>query len=120
VTSTFPSHTINRAELAGIYIGLQFGHTHLLTDIACSLRLIQGFMNCPSAHRHHIHSDTLESITHTLKTRCKLGIRTHLGNIQAQNHSIGNDMADASAKQVGDGHLADTTYTTGSYVSIGT
>jgi hypothetical protein len=65
VTSTPPSHTINRAELAGIDIDLQPGHTHLLTDSACSLRLIQGNMNCPSAYRHNINRDTLFSITHT-------------------------------------------------------
>jgi hypothetical protein len=43
----------------------------------------------PSAYRHNIHRDKLESITHTLKTRC---IRTNLGKIKAHNHSIGNDL----------------------------
>jgi hypothetical protein len=95
VTSTRPFYTINREELAGIDIGLQLGHTHLLTDNACTLRLSQGFINCPSAYRHHIHRDTLDSITHTLKTRCKSGICTHLGKIRAHNHSLGNDLADA-------------------------
>ena len=110
-----PSHTINRAELAGIDIGLQLGRTHLLTDSACSLRLIQGYLNCPSAYRHNIHRDTLFSITHTLKTRCDAGIRTHLGKIKAHNHSLGNDLAN----QVAVGHPPDTTYTTGSEVTIG-
>jgi hypothetical protein len=77
-------------------------------------------MACPSAYRHHIHRDTLDSITHTLKPPCKSGIRTHLGKIKTHNHSIGNDLADAFANQVVDGHPADTTYTTGSNVSIGT
>jgi hypothetical protein len=40
VTSTTPSHTLNRAELSGIDIGLQLGHTQPLTFSACSLRLI--------------------------------------------------------------------------------
>jgi ribonuclease HI len=40
VTFTPPIHTINRAEVAGIDIGLQIDHTHLLTYNACSLRLI--------------------------------------------------------------------------------
>ena len=120
VTSTPPSHTINRAELAGIDIGLQLGHTHLLTDSACSLRLIQGYLNCPSAYRHNIHRDTLLSITHTLKTRCESGIRTHLlGKIKAHNHSLGNDLADTLANQAADGHPPDTTYTIGSDVSVG-
>jgi hypothetical protein len=44
VTSTPPSHTINRAKLAGIDVGLQLCHTHLLMDSACLLRLIQGYM----------------------------------------------------------------------------
>jgi hypothetical protein len=57
VTSTPPFHFINRAELAGIDIGMQLGHTHLLTDSACSIRLVQGFMNCPSAYRHHTYRD---------------------------------------------------------------
>jgi ribonuclease HI len=119
VTSTPPFHTINRAELTGIDIGLQLGHTHLLTDGACSLRLIQGYMNCPSAYRHNIHNDTLDSITYTLKTRCESCTRAHLGKIKAHNHSIGNDLADTLANQVADGHPPDTTHTTGSHVSIG-
>jgi ribonuclease HI len=120
LTSTSPSHTINRAELAGIDTGLQLGNTHLLTDSACSLRRIQGFMNCPSAYRHHIHRNTLNSNTHTLKTHCKSSIRTHLGKIKAHNNSIGNEFANALANQVADGHPPDTTYNTGSDVSIGT
>jgi ribonuclease HI len=112
-------HTINRVELAGIDIALQLGHTHLLTDSACSLRLIQGYLNCPSAYIHNIHRDTLLSITHTLKTRCNAGIRTHLGKIKAHNHTLGNDLADTLANQVADGHPPDTTYTTSSEVSIG-
>jgi hypothetical protein len=76
-------------------------------------------MNSPSAYRHNIHRDTLLSITHTLKTHCELGIRTHLGKIKAHNHSLGNDIADTLANQASDGYPPDTTYTTGSVVSIG-
>jgi hypothetical protein len=36
VISTPPFHTINRAELAGIDIGMQLGHTHLLTYTMCA------------------------------------------------------------------------------------
>jgi hypothetical protein len=119
MTSTPPSHTVNRAELAGIDIGLQLGRTHLLTHSACSLPLMIGSMNCPSAYRHNIHRDTLRSITHTLNTRCELGIRTHLGKINVHTHSLGNDLADTLANQVADGHSPDTTHTTHSDVSIG-
>jgi ribonuclease HI len=119
VISTPPSHTNNRAKLAGIDIGLQLRHIHLLKDSACSLRLIQGSMNCPSTYRHNIHRDTLLSITHTLKTRCDSRIRTHLDKIKSHYHSLGNDLADTLANQVADGHPPDATYTTGSYVSIG-
>jgi hypothetical protein len=79
VTSTPPSHTINRAEL--IFIGLQLGHTHLLTDCGSSLYIIQGYLKCLSAYRHNIQRDTLLSITRTLKTYCNAGLRTHLGKI---------------------------------------
>jgi ribonuclease HI len=119
VTSTPLSRTINRAELAGIDICLQLGHTHLLTNNACSLRLIQGYLHCPSAYNHNIHRETLLSITHTLKTRCDSGIRTHLGKIKAHNHSLGNDFVDTLANQAADGHPPDTTYTIGSDVPIG-
>jgi hypothetical protein len=61
----------------------------------------------------------LFSITHTLKTRCVSGIRTHLGKINVQHHSLGNDLADTLANQGAYGHPPDTTYTTGSDVSIG-
>jgi hypothetical protein len=77
-------------------------------------------MNCTSAYKHHIHRDTPNSITHTLKTRCMAGIRTHLGIIKTHNHPIGNDLADALASQVADGLPLDTTYATGLDVSIGT
>jgi hypothetical protein len=77
-------------------------------------------MSGPSAYRHHIHRDALASITHTLETRGTSGIRTHLGKIKAHNHSIGDDLADALVNQVADDHAPDTTYTTGSNLSIGT
>jgi hypothetical protein len=67
----------------------------------------------PIHYRHHIHRDILYSITHTLKTRCKPGLRTYLGKIKAHNHSLGNDLADALANQVANGHPTDTTCTTG-------
>jgi ribonuclease HI len=102
VSSTPPSHTINRAELAGIDIGLQIGHTLLLTYSACSLRLIQGHMNCPSAYRHDIHRDTLFSITHTLQARGESGIRTRICKIKAHNHSLGNDLAYTLAYRAAD------------------
>jgi hypothetical protein len=76
-------------------------------------------MNCPSAYRHNIHRDTLLSITRTLKTRYESGIRTHLGKIKAHDYSLGNDFADTLSSQAADGHPPDTTYTTGSDVSIG-
>jgi hypothetical protein len=53
------------------------------------------------------------------QTRCNSGIRTHIGKIKARNHSLGNDLADALAKQVAYGNPPDTTYTTGSAISIG-
>jgi hypothetical protein len=77
-------------------------------------------MNCPSAYRHHTHRDTLTSVTHTLKTRCTSGIRTHLGKIKARNHYVGSDLADGLANQVADGHSPDMTYNSGLDVSIGT
>jgi hypothetical protein len=86
---------------------------------ACSLRLIHGYLSCPTTYRHNTHRDTLLSISHTLQTRCDAGIRTHLGKIKAHNHSLGNDLADTLANHVADGHPPDTTYTTGSDVSIG-
>jgi hypothetical protein len=76
-------------------------------------------MRRPTAYRHHIHRETVQSIRHTLHTRSTSGIRTHLGKIKADNHSLGNDHADALANQVTDMHYSDTTFTTGSDVSIG-
>jgi hypothetical protein len=114
------THTTNRAELADIYIGLQLGHAHLLTDNVCSLCLMQGYIRCPAAYRHHIHRDTLVSITNTRQTRCNLDTRTHLGVIRAHSRCLGNNLVDALASKVTDGHLSDTTYTTGSKVYIGT
>jgi hypothetical protein len=76
-------------------------------------------LNCPSAYRHNIHRETLLSVTQTLKARCNAGIRTHLGKIKAHNHSLRNDLADTLANQAANGNPPNTTYTTGSDVSIG-
>jgi hypothetical protein len=76
-------------------------------------------MSCTTAYRHHIHRDTLDSITYTLKTRCNSGISTHLGKIKAHNHSLGNDLGDILANLVADGHPLDLSYTTCSKVSLG-
>jgi hypothetical protein len=70
---------------------------------------IYSYMNWPNNYRHHIHRDTLESITNTIISRCTSGIRTHLGKIKVHNHYIGNDLADALAKLVVDGHPPHTT-----------
>jgi hypothetical protein len=92
----------------------------MLTDNACSLRLIQGYINCLNNYRHRIHRETFESITNTIKSRCTSGLRTHLGKIKAHNYSIGNDLADSLANLVADGHPLDTTYTTCSDTPIST
>jgi hypothetical protein len=77
-------------------------------------------MHCPSAFRHHIHRETLESITQTLHTRWTSGIRTQIGKIKAHNHFLGNDHADALANQLADEHPPDTTHDTSLDLSNGT
>jgi hypothetical protein len=68
-------------------------------------------MNCPSAYRHNIHRDTFDSVKHRLQTRCTSGIRTHLGKINAHNHSVGNDLAHTLANHVADGKKTFPTVT---------
>jgi hypothetical protein len=55
-----------------------------------------------------------------IKTRYAPGIRTHDGKNLSHNRSLGNDLADALANQVADGHLTDTTFTACLHVSFGT
>jgi hypothetical protein len=52
VYSTPPSHTINRAGLAGIDTGLHLGFVSLLTDSPCSLQLTHVQMRYPTPFRY--------------------------------------------------------------------
>jgi hypothetical protein len=47
VTCTPPTHTISRAELQAIDLGLKLRHHALLSDSACSLRLIHKYIRSP-------------------------------------------------------------------------
>jgi hypothetical protein len=88
VKSTFPSCTICHADLVCVDMAMQLGHVYLLTDSACSLRPIQGYIRCPTAFRHRIHHDSVDSIITTLNlTRSYAGIRTHLAKISTTSLS---------------------------------
>jgi hypothetical protein len=75
------THTNNRAKLAAIDLGLKFGHTALLTDSACSLRLIRKYIRCPNSMCQHLHRDVLPSIVSTLQSHSPAGIITYLGKL---------------------------------------
>jgi hypothetical protein len=57
ITSTPQAHTINRAKLAAIDLGLKLSHPTLLSDSACSLRLIHKSIG--SAHTMQQHPQSL-------------------------------------------------------------
>jgi hypothetical protein len=65
-SSTLPTHTINRGEIAAIDLGLKLGHNSLLTDNAYSLRRIHEYIRCPHFMRQHLHRGVLSFISATV------------------------------------------------------
>jgi ribonuclease HI len=119
VTSIPPTHTRNRAKLVAIYLRLKLGHPTILSDSACSLRLIHKHIRSPHAMQEHPHREILSSIIHTLQTRTTACLTTHLGIIKAHNNAKGNDLADYLANAVADGNAADAEYYKGAHTHLG-
>jgi hypothetical protein len=88
VLSSPPIQTITRAEFAAHDVGLDAGVTHLLTDNACSLRLIQKYFRLSTSLQHHLHKDVLQAIHDKIKHRTDLGTLAHLSKIRVHNGSV--------------------------------
>jgi ribonuclease HI len=101
------TNTINRAELAGILIGLQkflpdTTHITINTDSLCSLLQIQKQLLSPDKHQFHPHKDLLEAIATALHHRCRQNHTITLQKVTAHIGIPGNETADYLATH---GHL---------------
>jgi len=102
--STTNENTINRAELAAIWVALQKGAEHIATDSQCSINQIQKMLNRPHDMREHRHQNLLNHIVELIKQRATT---TTLYKVKAHAGITGNEKADAMAKQVAKGANLD-------------
>eukprot|EP00983_Pelagomonas_calceolata_P053863 1143458-Pelagomonas_calceolata.AAC.3 len=58
-----PTHTINRAELAGFLVALQQGHTAIASDSASCLSQISKQTFDPMCMRTHLHAELIRAIS---------------------------------------------------------
>jgi hypothetical protein len=100
VTSTPPTHTMNRAELAAKDLKFKLGHSALLLDNVCPLRLFHKYIRTLHTVRQHPHRKIHSSIISTVQTHTTACITTHIGKINAHNYSMGNDHVDHVANIV--------------------
>jgi ribonuclease HI len=98
--STTNENTINRAELAAIWVALQKGAEHIATDSQCSINQIQKMLNRPHDMREHRHQNLLNHIVELITQR---ETTTTLYKVKAHTGITGNETADAMAKQVANG-----------------
>eukprot|EP00983_Pelagomonas_calceolata_P005658 186020-Pelagomonas_calceolata.AAC.1 len=85
-------NTINRAELAGIFVALQQGHTEIVSDSASCLFQISkeelNLMQMRTTHRGHAIPSLKEHYLHPI----------HSYKVKAHSGIIGNEGADACAR----------------------
>ena len=92
-----PTNTINRAELAGIWGALQQGHHTIASDSSTSLYQIRKALLHPQDLKFHKHHAALELILTEIDRNPSPIIR--LIKVKAHASIIGNEMADAGAKE---------------------
>ena len=90
------TNTISRAELAAIAAAVIHGYSHIATDSLTSLNQIKKELSHPNLHHHHIQGDVLQSIA---KAICQSPSLIHLFKVKSHAGIIGNEHADALAKQ---------------------
>ena len=92
--------TINRAELCAIYAGLMDEDTTVIaTDSASSIYQLRKMLLTPTRLAHHLHRDLLSAIAQLIRDRAT---PVTFLKVTSHNGTIGNNMADAAAKQAAD------------------
>jgi ribonuclease HI len=100
--------TINRAELAAIWVALKQGATRVATDSLGSIYQIQKMLNRPHDVKEHRHNNLLRSIVDLIQQSPE---PIHLHKVKAHAGIVGNEKADAIAKAVAEGMLTEDLYT---------
>eukprot|EP00983_Pelagomonas_calceolata_P054933 1143896-Pelagomonas_calceolata.AAC.1 len=98
-----PTNTINRAELAGILVALQQGHTAIASDSASCLSQISKQIFNPMRMRTHLHAGLIQAISNVLEHSPH---PLHFYKVKEHSGIIGNEGADACARAA---TLTDTT-----------
>lgn len=102
------TNTITRAELAAIWACLAYASTTpslthspltLFTDSLASLHLINRAIKSPDSIEEKIHLPILLAIRGLLLSRARLALPTLLQKVKSHSGIIGNDHADAAAKE---------------------
>jgi ribonuclease HI len=95
--------TINRAEMAAIYVALMEGRDraelNILTDSQVSLQWILNEIHRPMRTAKLMHREILRAVVDLIVARDREGHSTFIGKVKAHAGVRGNDLADAAAKQ---------------------
>jgi len=101
-------HTINRAELAAITIALDTNKCNptlsILTYSTFSINTIRKHAIDPLSFVHHPHKDLLKLVDDTIHARDNKGYNTHISKVKSHTGVTHNDEADATARNVVEGH----------------
>jgi ribonuclease HI len=100
--------TINRAELAAIWVALHKGATHIATDSQCCIHQIQKTLNRPHNMKEHRHRTLLQHIVGLIKDS---PTTITLYKVKAHTGIDGNEKADQMAKKVAHGNIKDAIIT---------
>jgi ribonuclease HI len=94
--------TINRAEMAALYVALMEGRDkaelNILTDSQVSIRWILNEIHRPMRTAKLMHREIVRAVVDLIMTRDKEGRSTFIGKVKAHAGVRGNDLADAAAK----------------------
>ena len=97
VSSQGHTGTINRCELAAIYVALRLGSTNIATDSLCAIYQIRQFSRTPDDFTEHRHHFLLQEIVRLIVTNNK---PVYLYKVVSHTGVIGNEIADSIATQV--------------------
>jgi len=106
IKSQLERHTISRAELAAIAVAVgqenTEDHLSILTNISLCINTIRKYTINPTSYNHHLHKDLLQLTDQLLRIRDSKQLRTHLGKVKSHMDIEYNELADVTARTVGD------------------
>lgn len=99
------TQTINRAELAAIYLAIKAGCTSILTDSSCCIWQIHSMSLAPQAFLEHRHQDLVTAIIELID---KADTPVTIYKVKSHTGVVGNEIVDTEARRVAGTAVDDT------------